>query len=176
VSDVKEQTPIQEFQQKLYELHDKQRLIARWHKAIYEHTDGAVELPWNPVDTWIFSTVGKYEHVPKPTEADPDATNYEYVTDIEASLAKLSSIAKFASKCSLVQGIEKKYRDNSFELKIKLDDDTTVDYTVKREVVCNKVVKGMKVVPATPEREVEDVEWECKPVSLIGFDATEYTA
>lgn len=35
------------------------------------------------------------------------------------------------------------------------------DVNCNREVVCRKVVRGTHVVPAQPEREVEDVEWEC---------------
>lgn len=30
-----------------------------------------------------------------------------------------------------------------------------------REQVCRKVVKGKKIIPAVPEREVEDVDWVC---------------
>lgn len=30
-----------------------------------------------------------------------------------------------------------------------------------RELVCEKVVKGTKIIPAVPEREVEDVDWVC---------------
>jgi len=169
----KELTPQQKHQEKLYKLHDKQRLIARWHVKVFEGTNGAVELPWSPVEDWIFLTVSEYKDVPAPTEDNPDAVERKYVTNVEASLAKLSSVAKFAAKSSMVQSIEKKYTDNDFKLIIKLDEDTTVRYNVSRDAVCTKRVVGTKVIPAQPEREVEEVEWDCKPISLLGFNAEE---
>jgi hypothetical protein len=168
-----EKTPQQKHQEKLYKLHDKQRLIAKWHVKLFEATDGDVELPWNPVDDWVYLTVSEYKDVPAPTEDNPDAVERKYVTNVDASLAKLSSVAKFAAKSSMVQGIEKKYTDSDFKLIITLDEDTTIRYNVSREAVCTKRVVGTKILPATPEREVEEVEWDCKPISLLGFNAEE---
>jgi hypothetical protein len=167
----KELTPQLKHQQKLYELHDKQRLIAKWHVKLYEATDGAIELPWSPVEDWIFLNVSEFKNVPAPTEDNPDKTERKYVTDTDASLAKLAAVAKFAAKSSMVQGIEKKYTDGDFKLIVKLGEDNSIRYSVNREAVCTKKVTGTKVIPATPEREVEEYEWDCKPVSLLGFNA-----
>lgn len=164
---------VKDFKQKLYKLHDKQRAISKWHIALFAWTNGEIGLPYNPTDTWEWITVGKYEHVDRPTEDNPENQEYEYVVDTDASLRKLSKIAKFATGSSLVDGIEKKYTDDEFKLIITLNDEgAKVTYSVKREVVCTKRVIGTKVIPARPEETVDEVEWDCKPVSLLGFDAT----
>lgn len=53
--------------------------------------------------------------------------------------------------------------DYSFGLGKKFGDVEVKVYS-HREAVCEKKVVGTRVIAASPEREVEVVEWECEPI------------
>lgn len=46
-----------------------------------------------------------------------------------------------------------------------------VDFNTSRDTVCRRVVTGTRVVPAQPEKIVEDVRWECNDPILGDADA-----
>lgn len=62
---------------------------------------------------------------------------------------------------------EKVYNDAWFTLLRRFGDDLTVEVNASRETVCRKVVTGSHVVPALPERTIEDFEWVCDDEALL---------
>lgn len=63
---------------------------------------------------------------------------------------------------------EKVYLDCWFTLARKFSGDVTLEVNVPRKQVCRKVRTGERVVPAQPERIVEEFEWVCDEASLLG--------
>jgi len=132
--------------------------IVEWHLKL--HTATGFDLPYGADNTYInCNTYG------------PDDYN---VVNKEATIAKLATVAKFASKQPGVT-VKKDYT-SSFELEVVIWQDPdnqynniTISYEAKRDVVCTKRVVGTKVVPArvVPERVEEEIEWDCEPVSLL---------
>ena len=72
-----------------------------------------------------------------------------------------------------ISGWRKTYTDSLFYLTKMFSEDLMLEYNAPRETVCRKVVKGTKMIPAQPEREVEDVEWICDDVSLLAAGGEE---
>ena len=62
---------------------------------------------------------------------------------------------------------EKIYNDDWFYLRREFGNDLSLDITTQRDTVCRKVITGTRTVPATPEREVEIVEWVCDDVAML---------
>jgi len=68
---------------------------------------------------------------------------------------------------------EKDVTDRWFYLRRRFNDDLVFEVNVEREMICKKVVKGTRVVPARPaepEKVVEDFEWVCDESILAGKD------
>jgi hypothetical protein len=143
---------------------ERENKIIQYHIDAY--VDGGVELPYQGDATW--HNVSKYSYDEKG----------DYTLNVNETLTQLSLIAKYAKGVGCA--VEKKYDTDDFELKVTLpkqhedDPSVVVRYYAKRDAVCEKKVIGTKVIPAsvTPERIEEIVEWDCKPVSLLGFDAS----
>lgn len=174
---IETKTDLQKFVDRVNAERARFNAIVNWHTELYAHSNGVVPLPYGGDNCYNGLTVSEYKTVHKPTDENPDATDYENVVDIQASLARIAAVAKFA--VSKKADVEKKYDDaGSFELIITIPgpNDRTIKlyYSVSRETVCEKKVTGQKVIPAsfTPEKIVDVVEWDCKPVSLLGFDAS----
>ncbi len=62
---------------------------------------------------------------------------------------------------------EKGYNAHWFYLRKEFGEDVTLEINVSRETVCRRVVTGKTIVAATPEREVDVVEWVCEDASLL---------
>ena len=65
---------------------------------------------------------------------------------------------------------QKVYNDTWFSLHKEFAPTLVYNINTERDVVCKRVVKGTKTLPATPERTVEDVEWVCTEPLLAGRD------
>lgn len=156
----------------------RESALSMWHMKLYIGTKGEVELPWSIDETWTNLTV-------TDTVRDEETGNYSYPVNEQKTLARLAAVAKYAAKQDGVT-VEKKYDSKDFELKVTIpvpggtkqytedeQDTATLTYYASRELVCTKVVVGYEVIPArtTEEQVKEIVEWDCKPISLLGFDA-----
>ena len=74
---------------------------------------------------------------------------------------ELASVAKGGSW-------SKQYNGPWFYLERVFGEDLALHIDIEREKVCRKVVVGKRLIAAQPEHEVEDVEWQCEPVTLLG--------
>lgn len=61
---------------------------------------------------------------------------------------------------------DKIYNGDWFYLRRAFGEDLNLDITIARDEVCRKVVTGTRVVPAQPERTVDEVEWVCDTPTL----------
>ncbi len=96
------------------------------------------------------------------THPDVEAPAYSVLNVFVHEREELARMAAGASW-------EKVYMDDYFVLRRSFaGDDIQLDLTASRDQVCRKVVKGMRIIPATPEHEVEDVEWVCDEPLLGG--------
>ena len=67
---------------------------------------------------------------------------------------------------------KKSYSDEWFWFRHDFSPNVRLDITSDRKTVCERIVTGTKIIPATeeriipaePEREVEAVEWRCAPL------------
>ena len=66
-------------------------------------------------------------------------------------------------------GLEKRWSDYALSLRLSFGP-VAVDWFVERSQVCRKVVKGTRVIPASPERVVEKYDWVCDEPLLSGND------
>lgn len=48
-----------------------------------------------------------------------------------------------------------------------------LDVNIERELVCRRVAKGTRTIPAQPERTVEDFDWVCDEGSVLEGKETE---
>ena len=62
---------------------------------------------------------------------------------------------------------EKVYNGEWFYLRRDFGEDLSLDIATSRDTVCRRVVVGTETVPATPEREVEVVEWVCDDAVVL---------
>lgn len=66
------------------------------------------------------------------------------------------------ARAARVAGWQKDYNGEWFVLRRWFGEGAIqLDVNIERAQVCRKVVTGTKVVPAQPERTVEEVEWIC---------------
>lgn len=56
---------------------------------------------------------------------------------------------------------EKVYNKTLFSLRKHFGRDVMFDITTTRATVCERIVTGQEVIPATPEQVVDVVEWRC---------------
>jgi hypothetical protein len=94
----------------------------------------------------------------------PDGTK-EYTVLADKTLAAAKRVAR-----ALPAPFNKEYSDyGSFSIKKKWSNLVTSTFTVNRETVCRKVVKGTKEVPehVIPARTEEIVEWVCDNNTLL---------
>jgi hypothetical protein len=154
-----------EFLARVTKRRERENKLIQWHLDAF--TDGGVELPGTVDATWIDCT--KYEY---------DA-EYNSTINVPATLAFLSAATKYAKSRGCE--IKKKYDETDFEVMVtlpKAEDGSepyaiSMRYYARRTAVCERKVVGQKVIPASViDERIEDVvEWECKPISLLGFDA-----
>jgi hypothetical protein len=76
---------------------------------------------------------------------------------INAFVNTKEQLAAIARSTSWAKG----YDDNYFWLKKTFSGDITLEVNTNRERICRRVVVGTKVIPAQPEKVVEQVEWVC---------------
>lgn len=91
--------------------------------------------------------------------------------DIEASRIELARIVKLARAAGFY--VEKKYDDSTFDIHVKTTTGALLMFYVDRAVMCERRVVGTKTIPAVeaqPEREVEEVVWDCEKISLLALD------
>jgi hypothetical protein len=99
--------------------------------------------------------------IPTPTQCYRLRLNDSFTRE------ELSAIARSVSKA------KKEFYDESFQLQIPVidsevyDERVSITLTTEREAVCERIVVGTKLVPAstsvyeTPEHEEEIIEWRC---------------
>jgi hypothetical protein len=63
---------------------------------------------------------------------------------------------------------EKGAEGNYFSLSVSFAGGYSYSINIEREQVCRKVVTGTRILPAQPEREVEECEWRCEDSLLAG--------
>jgi hypothetical protein len=130
---------------------------------LFETTD--LQIPYS-VDP--MANVTKYKQVPVPnvlTDEWPNkAPGWENVIDEDATAREL---AKIVQTLSPYGNIRKAYTDTYFELHFDINDKVKLQYYANRQSICKKRVVGTRVIP---ERTVEDVEWDCTPISFKGFE------
>ena len=85
----------------------------------------------------------------------------KYSVSPEKSKAAMREVVLALGKC------EKKYEDGSLSVVKKMGHNIRLTYSVDRTTFCTKVVTGTRIIPAQPEREVEEVEWVCNDMSLL---------
>lgn len=80
--------------------------------------------------------------------------------------------AKVADLVRRLGNVDKSYGDEFAWMRAKFGPHVRFGISAHREVVCERVVTGKKVIPAhdgyyvapAPEHEVEIVEWKCSPI------------
>lgn len=133
---------------------DRDKRIVAWHVAVHLNTE--IELPYRGNETYMNVNVHRW--------IEDDG---EYKMDMEATLANLAKITKYAT--SKGAKVEKKY-DYDFKLNVTIPEtDIVIRYSADRETVCTKKVVGTKHVEAQviPAHDEEIIEWDCEPISLL---------
>ena len=91
-------------------------------------------------------------------EAHPEAplprTNVVGVYTVDTR-DELAAVARMLGSC------EKRFTDNLFHLSRDFGA-LTLDFVSSRRAVCTRRVVGTRTVPARPEHEVEEIEWDCE--------------
>ena len=88
----------------------------------------------------------------------------------------LSSRDEMAKYARVKGGWKKEYWDTNFALRREFSGGVVFDVNISRNEVCRQVVVGKKTVaaepakliPASPEREIDVTEWVCDDASLLG--------
>jgi hypothetical protein len=80
-----------------------------------------------------------------------------YYTTLNVFVGEKADIARAAKAGSW----DKIFNGEWFYLRRTFQGCIDFDVTVERDVVCRKVVTGTKLVPAQPERSVDEYEWVC---------------
>lgn len=97
--------------------------------------------------------IARHPEIPVPTYVS-------FVTAV-STRDELATVAK-------ISGWKKDYSDNWFTL-IKEFGQHRLHVYIDRAEVCRKVKTGTKkIIPAQPEHEVEEFEWVCEDVGLLG--------
>lgn len=168
-----DKTELEKFREKFTRNKQIDSLLFHWHVNLHRAT--GIELPYNVDNQYVSLNMGEWKYVSRPTPEDAENQEYEYELDVEASVAQLAKVVKYATDSTMVTGIKKNYSDNSFSLEITLshsEDGPTVTlyYSVKREAVCTKKVVGTEWVEPVAGYSREIVEWDCgEPVSLLAL-------
>lgn len=74
---------------------------------------------------------------------------------------------ELAAQVALMGTSEKEWGPSYLDVSKKFGESVKFEVSIAREAICERVVTGKKVVPATPaveaqpEREVDVVEWKC---------------
>lgn len=91
--------------------------------------------------------------------------NGELIPRINASLSILlvaEDKETVAAVARAMHGARKTYSDEGTAyLDKQFGNGVQLSVCFPRNLVCRKVVKGTKVIPAEPEKTIEDVEWVC---------------
>jgi hypothetical protein len=95
-------------------------------------------------------------------EQHPDVRAPRYV-DMNVFVDTLEDVASHARAATW----EKIYNGQFFYLRRWFGPDLNIDIAAPREAVCRRVVVGKKTVPATPEHDVEIVEWICDDPAVM---------
>jgi hypothetical protein len=96
-------------------------------------------------------------------ESHPNVKAPRYVT-MNVFVDTREELAEQARSATWVKTFTGKF----FSLSKSFGEDVTIDITAERELVCRRVVTGTRVLPAQPERVVEDYTWECDEASVLG--------
>lgn len=96
------------------------------------------------------------------------ATDYE---DGETKINEAGTKENIRKFIAAVGECEKDYRDDRIVItKNYSDGSMMLRGEVDRSIMCKRVVVGQKVVPATEERVVDEIEWVCaENVSLLRY-------
>lgn len=155
-----EATPLSRYQERVAKSRFEFDTLVKWH--LEAHTQGGVELPHSPASSYCDMLVSTSEY-------NEEESKWESIIDADATIGRLSKVVKFAR--SRGHKVEKNY-DSDFNVVVTINEEPriAVTYYAKRDVVCEAKVIGKKVIPAQviPERVVDEIEWECTKVSLLG--------
>lgn len=66
------------------------------------------------------------------------------------------------ARCARTSTWEKDYSQDWFMLRKDFGGSVTLEINISRSEVCRRVVTGTQVIPASPERTVDVVEWVCE--------------
>ena len=113
---------------------------------------------------WFSATIYKNVTDEEKLEMGLGENDSNYVIDEDATLAELRTIVQWARKRKF--RVEKEYSDAEFQLRIWTDGekyDGRLTFSANRQVVCQKVVTGTRMIPAKTE---EVVEWNCSKIAF----------
>ena len=112
---------------------------------------------------------------------DTNIVNGEFRTwYLSGDDARRSSIADLTRRLARVNKVEKLYGDDFAWIRLQFGQYVRFDVSTLRETICKRVIVGKKVIaaqperviPATSERTVDEVEWRCHPVLTAGSSHT----
>lgn len=88
---------------------------------------------------------------------------------------------KYAEAAKHFGACEKRFDGRYHSLVKAFSENVRIDLNIKQDYLCEKIVTKRivpampeKVLPATPEHEVEDIQWKC-PKSIMASAATQET-
>lgn len=99
-----------------------------------------------------------------------------YTWYLEGDEARKKAIADLTRRLTRVGKVEKLFGSDYAWIRLMFGPHVQFDISTNRELICERVVVGKKVIPAQPERvipaeperTVEEVEWRCQPVLTAG--------
>lgn len=104
-------------------------------------------------------------------EANPQ--NDHFGASCERFIAFSLTKEELLARTKNIGPLEKIWKDKYFSLRKTFAGGIVIDFMIDRDQVCERIVtkkvipaRPELVLPATPEREVEEVEWHC-PDSLL---------
>lgn len=156
---------------------DAERVVAIRQMCEYCMTWG-LPLPQNIHSYDFYNTVEGTTHLwefeAKVTPSHIDGETQEALDNRRRAWLNewIRDIVRKATGHGIGTKIEKKW-SNDFAVVITSEMSRwRLEYSVKRDVVCEKKITGKKVVPerVVPEHEEEEFEWVCNDKSLLGDD------
>lgn len=152
--DLFEKTPQVNFVLRHFERQDRDREIAEFWIGWIE---AGLDDPGDPHTTMISMNEWGYN----------EKDEWAVLTD------KVVKNISLAIKWAVSKGysVRKSYEDDYFRVFIKPSDTLEITLIADRKAVCVAVPTGnKKVIPAIPEKIVDEVEWVCEKISFLGVE------
>lgn len=141
--------PAEQFIVKVLQDRERLDLVIDWHLKVLDA--GLIEAVPSYVSTWsTMLPVTQYD------------SNYNI--DKDATVKLFARIIQFARQNDLK--VTKEYDSSTFSVHVWLNNKVSVNYYASREMMCTKVYKGTKVVPAQPEQVIDEYDWECEKIAF----------